>query len=226
MKRFFADAAGGNVDDAFEADAIVRVVDQAQIGQYVLDLAPLVEAHPTHQDIGRRLADKGLFHRARLRVGAVHHGKIFIVQTVLHPQQLDLFQDIVSLVALVVGLENFDTASSALVGMQSLGRTIAIVVDDRAGGIKNILRAAVVLLKQDHSWIGVVFAEAQDIAIVRASEGINRLIFVADNKDIVLWRGEDLHQFVLHFVGILKFIDQHSFEARLILVTQPIAAAQ
>ena len=71
-----ADAARRDVDDPPQADLVVGVVHQAQVGDDILDLAPPVEALGPHQLVGQPGAQEGLFQQAGLGVGAVHHGEI------------------------------------------------------------------------------------------------------------------------------------------------------
>ena len=78
LQRLLADAAPRHVDDALEADRLVRVVDHAQIGDQIAHFAPLVEADAADQLIADAVLDEGFFKRARLGVGAVHHGEIAV----------------------------------------------------------------------------------------------------------------------------------------------------
>ena len=220
LQRLLADAARRHVDDALEADAVVGVMDQAQVGQQVLDLAPFVEAYPAHQRVGHSRVDEGLFHGAGLRVGAVHDGEVFIIQTAVTAQLPDALQHFAGFIALIKGFEYRRPLASTQLGMQGFGPTIAIAVDDGAGHIQDILRTAVILLEQDHRRLAIGLLETQYIAVVGAAKGVDGLIFVADHKDVVLRGGEEPHQLVLHLVGILKLIHQHIGEAILIVASQ------
>ena len=110
--------------------------------------------------------------------------------------------------------------------MQRFRPAIPVAGDDGAGDIKNVLRAAVILLEQDRSRITVALLKAQHIAVIGAAEGIDRLVFIADDEDVVLGRGQQSHQLILYVVGILEFIDQHVFEAILIGSAQVVIIAQ
>ena len=54
-----ADAALGDVDDAAEADGVVGVVDETEVGDYVLDLASFVEPGAADQAVGDAVAHEG-----------------------------------------------------------------------------------------------------------------------------------------------------------------------
>ena len=69
-----ADAARRHVDHAPQADVVVRVDDQLQVGERVLDFLALVEPDAADDLVGEALAHQRVFDRARLRVGAVEHG--------------------------------------------------------------------------------------------------------------------------------------------------------
>ncbi len=66
-----ADPSRWLVDDALQAEAVVGVVHQPQIGDGVLDLLALVETGRADQPVGQIAAHEGVFERARLGIGAV-----------------------------------------------------------------------------------------------------------------------------------------------------------
>ena len=47
-----ADTTGRHVDDAGKAHLVIGVLQQTQVGEEVLDLPPLVEAHPADELVG------------------------------------------------------------------------------------------------------------------------------------------------------------------------------
>ncbi len=58
------------------------------------------------------------------------------------------------------------------------------------------------------------------IAVIRAPEAIDGLIFVTDHKHIILRFGEFPHQKILRGVGVLKLIDQQIFRITLVVFHQ------
>ena len=94
-----------------------------------------------------------------------------------------------------------------------LGLAVRVAVDDRHGGIQDGLGGAVVLLQQDHLGIGVIFLEAQQVAVIGAAPGVDGLVGVADHEDVAVEGGHMLEQLVLRQVGILELIHQHVLEA-------------
>src|SRR5439155_24991439 len=68
--------AAGDVDDAPEGDLVVGVHQDAQVGEHVIDLAPVVDARPAGDDVGDVPADELLLDHPALGVGAVEHGDV------------------------------------------------------------------------------------------------------------------------------------------------------
>ena len=68
-----ADAALGGVEDAPQRDRVARVDQRAQVGERVLDLAPLVEADAADDLVGQADPDEHLLEHPALGVGAVEH---------------------------------------------------------------------------------------------------------------------------------------------------------
>ncbi len=70
----FADSAHRRVDDAQQRNRIIRILDDFQIRNHVLDLGALVERKAAHDVILQLIAAHGLFKQTRLRVGAIEDG--------------------------------------------------------------------------------------------------------------------------------------------------------
>ena len=71
--RARADAARREVDDAQEAGVVVRVLDQAQVGQRVLDLGALEEAQAAVHLVRHAGVEQRALDHPALRVAAVEH---------------------------------------------------------------------------------------------------------------------------------------------------------
>ncbi len=71
-----ADAPLGHVEHPLDADLVERVDHRLQVGQRVLDLAPVVEAGAADDLVGDARAHELLFHDPALRVGAVEDGDV------------------------------------------------------------------------------------------------------------------------------------------------------
>ena len=144
-----ADAALGDVEDAAQRDLVVGVDEDPQVGQRVLDLAPLVEAHPADDAVGQAAADEHFLEHTGLGVGAVEHGDVAGPVDPLVGERRDLLGDEPRLVVLVVGDVADELVAVAGVGPEVLRLAVAVAADHRVGGGEDGLGGAVVLLEQD-----------------------------------------------------------------------------
>ena len=156
-----ADAARRHVDHAPQADVVVRVDDQLQVGERVLDLLALVEPDAADDLVGHRLAHQRVFDRAGLRVGAIEHGDHRI--DVVRPGLLDRPGDEVGLLELVVAAEVDDLRAALAIGPQPLVLAVAVLADDGGGGVQDHLRRPVVLFELDRRRFGEVVLEVEDV---------------------------------------------------------------
>ena len=85
-----------------QGHVVVGVVDGAQVGDGVLDLAPLVEAGVADDLVGLAGAQEGLLQGARLGVGAVEDGDVAGAHALDVGQAVDLLADPAGLVMLRV----------------------------------------------------------------------------------------------------------------------------
>ena len=143
------DAPLGYVDDASEADGIVGVVDESEVGNDVLDLASLVETGAADQPVRDTVAHEGLFQDARLGVGAVHDGDVARSVFVVSLEAFDFAGDGLGLVLLVVGLGHGYGDAEAVVGPEALLLALPVAGNNVVGGVEDGLGGAVVLLQED-----------------------------------------------------------------------------
>ena len=74
LHHALADASRRDVDDAPQADVVVRIDDEPHVRQRVLDFLALVETNAADDLVREPLAHQRVFYRPRLRVGPVEHG--------------------------------------------------------------------------------------------------------------------------------------------------------
>jgi hypothetical protein len=120
------------------------------------------------------------------------------------------------LVFAVWGFVVADERSALALGPELLALAANIVGDDRAGGFKNDLSGAIVLLEADDAGVGKIFLEFEDVADVGAAPGIDALILVAHRADVFVLAGQKLHELVLRAVGVLVLVDQYILIATLV----------
>ena len=99
-----------------------------------------------------------------------------------------------------------DPVTPSDVRPQVLELAVDVVGDDGVGGIEDRLRAAVVLVEDDRD-LGKGVLELDDVAQVGPAEAVDRLVAVADDRDVAVAAGEQQDDFVLGDVGVLVLVD-------------------
>ena len=213
-----ADAALGHVEDAPQADRVLRVGQHPQVGQRVAHLAPLVEPHAADHLVRQPDPQEHVLEHARLAVGAVEDGHVGVADLPGIDQPVDLPGDERGLVVLVVGDVADHLLAVALVGPQALVAPIRVAGDHRVGRREDALGGAVVLLQQDRDGVGEVLLELDDVADAGAAEGVDGLVGIAHHAQLARrharrrGRHQLADQLVLGVVGVLVLVDEHVAE--------------
>ncbi len=213
LDRLGAQAARRGVEHAQQAHLIGGIVDQAQVGDQVLDLAPAVETLGADQAVGEIVAEERLLQRARLGVGAVHDGHIAQAPVPRRDAGDERLDDVLRLIRFVVRLVDGDELALAAIGEQPLARPSRLPVDHPHGGIQDGLRRAVVLLEQEDLSVRVVLLEAAHVANVGAAPTVDRLIGIADRVQVGLIPCQVPQPLILDRVGVLELVDEQVREA-------------
>ena len=121
-------------------------------------------------------------------------------------------RDEVGLVELVVAAEGDDLRSALAVRPQPLVLAVAVAADDGGGRIEDRLRRAVVLLEPDDLRVAEVPLEVEDVAQVGAAPLVDRLVRIADDRDVAVRLGQPANQQVLRPVRVLVLVDHHVLE--------------
>ena len=203
-----ADAAARRVDDPREGDLVGGVDQQAEVGDRVLDLRPLVELGPADHLVGQLEADQRVLEHPAHRVGPVEDGDVLAPHPLLLAEPLDLPRHPARLLVLVGELAQLQRLAAGELGPEPLRPPFAVALDDRVGGGEDRLGRAVVLLELDHVGLGEVALEVEDVADVGVAEAVDRLIVVADDHQVAMLGGEQLQQPVLGVVGVLVLVDE------------------
>ncbi len=117
---------------------------------------------------------------------------------------------------LVVELADVDRISLAELGPELLLLASAVIGDDRVRRIENRLRRAVVLLELDDLGIGELLLEAEDVVDIGAAKAVDRLIRVADNREVAAFSGKQLEPAVLNRIGVLVLVHEDLTERLLV----------
>ena len=149
-----ADSPRGDIDDTAHTQAIVGVQQDAQVGDQVFDLAPLVEPHPADDLVGNAVVDKLLFQRTRLTVGPVQHGEVGVAPVAGDTLVADDPDNGRRFFDFVGRFDQGDTLAFELLRPQPLVRPPPVVADDMVGGVKDVLGGAVILFEFDDGGVG------------------------------------------------------------------------
>ena len=185
LDRARADAAGRGVDDARQTQIVARRLDDAQVGQHVLDLRAVEKARAADDAVRNAVALEGIFELVALRVHAVEHGvvaEVHAVAKVVH----DLRGDIARLVVLVRGAVERERVAGFGLRPERFALAAGVVGDNVVGSVEDAAGAAVVLLEADGAGILVLLFKVEDVLDRRTAELVDALVIVADDADVVL----------------------------------------
>ncbi len=99
--------------------------------------------------------------------------------------------------------------------------------DQRVGRIEDVTDRAVVLLELDQILHAELAFEVRHVADVRAAEGVDRLVVVADRENgVPALPGQLLEPRVLQLVRVLELVDQDVAEAVLVVLPQDLVAVE
>ena len=96
---------------------------------------------------------------------------------------------------------------------QVLAFAVDVVGHNRRRCFQDVLCGAVVLLQADRLRLGEVALKLQDVANVGPAPGIDGLILIADDANVLVLAAEQEHELVLRAVCILVFVNHQVLEA-------------
>ena len=129
--------------------------------------------------------------------------------------------DLPRLVVLITALDDGDLLPLLSLREEVLLLARLVVRDHDVGRVQDARRAAVVLLEADDLGAREVLLEVEDVADVGAAPGVDRLIRIAADRQVLVERGEVPDEQVLHPVGVLVLIHEHVPEAAGVAVANP-----
>ena len=144
---------------------------------------------------------------SRLRVHPVEDRDL-AARVALLDEAGDLGGDVARLGLLVLDLDHPHRIAVAELRPEPLFLPLGVVRDHGVRRLENRVRRAVVLLERDRACLGEVALELQDVADVGATEGVDRLVGIADRADVVMVLGEELQQAVLRVIRVLVLVDE------------------
>ena len=223
LDRPRADAAGREVDDAQKTGVVVRVLDQPQITQRVLDLGTLEKAQAAVDLVRDAGVEQRAFQHPALRIAAVQQRDV-ASRGAVAVQLLRLFDEPLRFGKVAGGLEHAHLFARAGLGAQVLAQTARVARDQLVGRIEDVAIAAVIALQLDDLLHLELALEVGHVADLRTAKRVDALVVVADREHGRAVRSrrasEHLQPGVLQPVGVLEFVDQDVPEAPLVMVTQ------
>jgi hypothetical protein len=206
LLRGAADAPLGAAQDAAPAHVVGRVQRRPRVGEDVLDLLAVVEAHPADDLGGDAALAQRLLEDPRLRVRPVQHGDVVVGAAPAEPGVHGARHE-VGLRAVVVGPEERHRLALALGGAQHLLEAALVLLDQRVGQPQHRSDRAVVGLEPVDGGVLVVALEVEDVAQVGPAEGVDGLVGVADGHQVAVALRQQAGEPVLGRVGVLVLVD-------------------
>ena len=218
-------AALGGIYYAREAQVVRRGEQDGEVGQHVLDLGAVEEAHAAHYAVGDAVALEGELKAVGLGVHAVEHGAVAEVPAAPAPGE-DARGDELRLVVLVLGRVEQELVPVAGVCPKRLALALGVVGDNGVGSPEDVAGGAVVLLQADGAAALEFLFEAEDILDGGAAELVDALVVVAHHADVPPAAGEHAREQVLEVVRVLILVYQHIFELTLVVLEHVRALAE
>jgi hypothetical protein len=150
----------GAATGSAEGDVVEGVHHQAQIGHHVLDLTPLVEADPAHDQVRDARATERVLQHARLGIGAVEDGHVAVVPALV-VQAADRAGHEGGFLVLVPGPVHLGPLPLGVLRPQALVLPLGVVLDHRRRHAEDLLGGAVVLLERHHPASGKSFSKSR-----------------------------------------------------------------
>ena len=140
------DAPGREVHHAQKAGVVLRVLQQAQVGQGVLDFGAFKKAQAAIHAVGDAGVEQAAFQHAALGVAAVEQGDFLAREAVVFGERLDFLDQPTRLVQVGGRFVDAHRFACALVGGQVFAQALAVVFNQGVGAVQDVAVAAVVAL--------------------------------------------------------------------------------
>ena len=226
-----ADAARREIHHAHETGVVVRVLQQAQIGQRVLDFGALEKAQAAIDAVGHGRIEKCRFNHPALRIATVEHGDFLARQALAH-ELAHLIDHPRGFGEIAGGFVYAYRLARALRGAKVLAQARLVVADELIRRVEDVASASVIFFQLDLVLDLELAHEVGHVAHSRAAKGVDALVVVTHRQHTAQRPGQHLDPGVLQLVRVLKLVDQDVTKAPLVVlayrvvVTQELIAAQ
>ena len=171
-------AARRKINHAHEAGVVLRVLQQAQIRQRVLDFGALEKAQAAVHAVRHASIKKRSFHHPALRVAAVKQ-RNFLALCTIADELFDLIDKPLCLGKVTGRFRHPHRLARTGFGAQVFPEPLAVVADELVGRIKNISETAVIALQLDLLRDIEFTHKICHVADPRAAKSVNALVVVA-----------------------------------------------
>ncbi len=219
------DTAARRVDHTLNAHLVGRIHHHLEIGHHIAHLGTIKEPRAAHNLVGHACAQEHIFQDTRLRVRAIEHGDV-VVRSAAVMKLVDFRGNPAPLIALVACLIGLNLLAIACGGEQTLVLTLRVMAHHGICRRKDMAGRAVILLELNHLGIGKILLEVEDVGDIGAAPGINRLVVVAHNHQVLVLGSEQVRNLVLHVIRILILVYADIAKTLLIFFEHLGAAAQ
>ncbi len=208
FERLLADAARRRVHDPQECHVVLRIVQQVQVRQHILDFTTLVEFQTANDLIRHTRPAQGMLQLSRQRIDSVEDGKVLRTPLLAVDRFGNAPGDVIGFVPRRFVHDQFHGRPIGLFCVKPFWFSFDVVRDQLIRGSQNIRSAAEILLEPyDFDAIEVLF-EVQNIVQIRAAPTVDRLIRVARYGQIGMVDRQGTYDGVLCQVRVLVLVHQ------------------
>ena len=141
------DATSRIIDDTLESLLIVRIGNETEIGDDILDFLTLIETQSTINTIWDTLLSEFLLEAAALGIGTIENGKLIISTIILSLDALDILRHYQSLLLVAVGRLILYLLSFIIFAEHLFLNLIAVMMNQTVSCLHDSLSRTVVLFQ-------------------------------------------------------------------------------
>ena len=185
------------------------------MGGDVLDVGLLEEADAGGDVEGDVAAGELHLELEGVEVGAVEDGDA-LEGLALVAELEDALGDEDGLLGPGDGWDEGGGGSIGTAGVEGLLELALVGGNGGVGDVEDLGGAAVVGLDSEHAGAGVALGEVEDVGEVGPAPRVDALGVVADDGEVAMEAGHEVHEGCLEVVGILVFVHEHGLEPLLV----------
>ncbi len=208
--------AGQQLDEPLERNFVARIGDELEISRRILDVRLLEEPDAAGDGEGDLPPGQLQLQFERVEMRPVKHGDIVQVHAFLR-QFHHALRDERGLLPGVHARDQRGLEAGFARRREVLGKLIHVRGDGGVGDVEDFRRAAVIGFDLENLRAGITLGEFEDVREIRAAPGVDALGVVADHRDVVMARGQQVNQIALELVRVLVFVHEDELEAALVM---------